>query len=157
MIYSPPRPRFLLHYLYSITVRICRPSYCTVVRPPGPWFEPGTDRDTDHLTTRPPHLLVNITFSRFVESVSNEGWSVFSDDLMFRNPRFMWWAFFFSIYKKVPQCLITKGLLWLSQCTLLSMVLYTRLTNSAESEFAFCSAFLNSFFNKLATMLYIAQ
>ena len=42
-IYSPPRPRVLLHFLYSITVQSAAPQTTLWGGPPRPRFEPRTD------------------------------------------------------------------------------------------------------------------
>ena len=52
IIYTLPRPRVLLHYLYSIKVRYAAPQ-TTLWGGPGPRFEPGTgDLETLRLKKR---------------------------------------------------------------------------------------------------------
>ena len=56
-IYSPPRPRVLILYLYSSTVWSAAPQ-TTLWGRPRPRFEPGmADLEAETLTTRPTHLL----------------------------------------------------------------------------------------------------
>ena len=73
--YSLPRPRVLLQYLYSVTVRSAAPQTAQLGGP-GPRFAPGTD--DPEAGTRPPHLIrhhnsLKLTFlSNFIPLLQNE-------------------------------------------------------------------------------------
>ena len=73
VFYSPPRPRALLHYMYSITVWSAAPQ-TTLWRGPGPRF------NRPKLINRLPHLLECIVFLK-VKCVEFTFFSIFSGPL----------------------------------------------------------------------------